>query len=66
MSEDTICTHIYEELLPSNAIIQYLCPRFRLAFSPALYKFIVRASWAWIHSCTGFKSNPVLTILIVE
>ena len=29
-----------------NAIIQALGSRFRLAFSPALYKFIVWATWA--------------------
>ena len=43
------------------AKIQYLGPRFRLAFSPTLYKFIVWATWAWIHSCSGFKLNLVLT-----
>ena len=43
------------------------CPRilFRLAFSPTLYKFIVWATWVWIHSCSGFKSNLVLTVLII-
>ena len=52
------------KLFTSNAIIQDLGPRFRLAFSPTLYKFIVWASWAWVHSCSGFKSNLVLTIYI--
>ena len=45
-----------------NTIYQYLYPRFRLAFSPTLYKFIVRAFWAWVHSCSGFKSKLALTI----
>ena len=44
--------------------IQYLSPRFRLAFSPALYKFIVWASWTWIHHYFGFKTNLVLTTVI--
>ena len=48
-------------LFPFNTIYQYLYPRFRLAFSPTLYKFIVRAFWAWVHSCSGFKSKLVLT-----
>ena len=34
--------YVYNPFL-LKAIIQYLCPRFKLAFSPALYKFIVRA-----------------------
>ena len=51
-------------LFPSNAIIQDLGPRFRLAFYPALYKFIVRALWVLIHSCFGSKPNLVLTIYI--
>ena len=50
------------QLFPFNTIIQDLGPRFRLAFSLALYKFIVWATWAWIHSCSGFKSNLVLTV----
>ena len=37
-------------------------PRISLAFFPALYKFIVWATWTWIHSRFGFKSNLVLTI----
>ena len=32
------------------------------SFFPALYKFIVWATWAWIRSRFGFKSNLVLTI----
>ena len=51
------------QLWPFNAKIQDLGPRFRLAFSPTLYKFIVWATWAQIHSCSGFKSNPVLISL---
>ena len=40
----------------------FLYPRiFRLALSPTLYKFIVRAFWAWAHSCFGFESKLVLT-----
>ena len=65
MSEDIFYIDICVKLFPSNAIIQYLYPRFRLAFSPALYKFIVRALWAWVHSYSGFKSNLVLTIVNV-
>ena len=42
------------QFFPSDAIIQHLGLRFRLAFCPTLYKFIVRASWAWIHSYFGF------------
>ena len=45
--------------------IQYLSPKFRLAFSPALYKFIILATWTWIHHYFGFKSNLVLTSSIV-
>ena len=51
------------KLFPFNAIYQYLYPRFRLAFSPTLYKFIVRTFWAWVHSCSEFKSKLVLTRL---
>ena len=36
-------------------------PKIRLAFFPALYKFIVWATWALIHSRFGFKSNLVPT-----
>ena len=50
------------QLQPLYAKIQYFGPRFRLAFSPALYKFIIWATWAWIHSYSGFKSNLVLTV----
>ena len=39
-------------------------PRIRLAFFPALYKFIVWATWAWIHSRFGRPSNLVLTYII--
>ena len=46
-----------------NTIYQYLYPRFRLVFSPTFYKFIVWAFWAWVHSCSGFKSKLVITIL---
>ena len=49
-----------------NAIYQYLYPRFKLAFSPTLYKFIIRVFWAWVHSCSGFKSKLVLTNVIVQ
>ena len=55
-------TDIDVQFFPSDAIIQHLDLRFRLAFYPTLYKFIVQASWAWIHSCFGFKLNLVLTI----
>ena len=54
-------TDIDVQFFPFDAIIQHLGLRFRLAFYPTLYKFIVRASWAWIHSCFGFKLNLVLT-----
>ena len=47
-------TEIDVQFLPSDVIIQHLGLRFRLAFYPTLYKFIVGASWAWIHSCFGF------------
>ena len=53
---------VHVQFFPFNTIFQYLFPRFRLAFSPTLYKFIVRAFWAWVHSYFGFKSKPVLTI----
>ena len=53
-----VCMHVW--LFPFNTVYQYLYPRFRLAFSPALYKFIVRAFWVWVHSCSGFKSKLVL------
>ena len=46
-----------------NTIDQYLFPRFRLTSSPTLYKFIVWAFWAWVHSYFGFKPKPVLTII---
>ena len=52
---------VHVQLFPFNTIFQYLFPRFRLAFSPILYKFIVRAFWAWVHSYFGFKSKPFLT-----
>ena len=54
------------QLFPLNAIYQYLYLRFRLVFSPTLYKFIVWAFWAWVHSCSGFKSKLVLTILTIH
>ena len=57
---------VHVQLFPFNTIFQYLFPRFKLAFSPTLYKFIVRAFWAWVHSYFGFKSKPVLTILILK
>ena len=50
-------------LFPFNIVYQYLYPRSRLAFSPTLYKFIIRAFWAWVHSCFGFKPKLVLTII---
>ena len=53
---------VHVQLFPFSTIFQYLFPRFRLAFSPTFYKFIVRAFWAWVHSYFGFKSKPVLTI----
>ena len=52
---------VHVQLFPFNTIFQYLFPRFRLAFSPTLYKFIVRAFWSWVHFYFGFKSKPVLT-----
>ena len=52
---------VHEYLFPFNTINQYLFPIFRLAFSPILYKFIIRAFWAWAHSCFGFESKLVLT-----
>ena len=45
--------------------IQYLSPRFRLAFSPALYKFIVWVIWTQIHPYSGSKSNLVLAKIII-
>ena len=59
-------TDIDVQFLPSDTIIQHLGLRFRLAFYPTLYKFIVRASWAWIHSCFGFKLNLVFTTYNVK
>ena len=53
---------VHMQLFPFNTIFQYLFPGFILPFSPTLYKFIVRAFWAWVHSYFGFKSKPVLTI----
>ena len=58
-----VCMHVW--LFPFNTIYQYLYSRFGLAFSPTLYKFIVRAFWAWVHSCSGFKSKLVLTLNIL-
>ena len=55
---------VHVQLFLFNTIFQYLFPRFRLVFSPTLYKFIIRAFWAWVHSYFGFKSKPVLTIAI--
>ena len=55
-----VCMHLW--LFSFNTVYQYLYPRFRLAFSPTLYKFIVWTFWAWVHSCSGFKSKLVLTI----
>ena len=37
---------VHVQLFPFNTIFQYLFSRFRLVFSPTLYKFIVRAFWA--------------------
>ena len=54
---------VHMQLFTFNTIFQYLFPRFRLAFSPTLYKFIIRAFWAWVHSYFRFKSKPVLTLL---
>ena len=45
-SKNTFFTKIDVQFLPSDAIIQHLGLRFRLAFYPTLYKFIVGASWA--------------------
>ena len=58
-----VCIHVW--LFPFNTIYQYLYPRFRLAFSPTLYKFIIQAFWAWVHSYYGFKSKLVLTIGVI-
>ena len=52
---------MHVRLFPFNTVYQYLYPRFRLAFFPTLYKFIVRA---WVHSCSRFKLKLVLTITI--
>ena len=54
---------VYVQLFPFNTIFQYLFPKFRLAFSLTLYKFIVWAFWVWLHSYFGFKSKPVLTTI---
>ena len=32
---------VHAQLFPFNTIFQYIFPRFKLAFSPILYKFIV-------------------------
>ena len=53
---------VHVQLFSFNTIFQSLFPRFRLAFFPTLYKFIVRAFWAWVHSYFGFKPKLVLTI----
>ena len=52
---------------PLNTNNQYLFSRFRLAFSPTLYKFIVRACWAWVHSCFGVrvKISPYINYLLL-
>ena len=55
---------VHAQLFPFNTIFQYLFPRFRLAFFPTLYKFIVRTFWAWVHSRFGFESKLVLTVSI--
>ena len=53
---------VHVQLFPFiNTIFQYLFLRFRLTFSPTLYKFIVRVFWAWVHSYFGFKSKSALT-----
>ena len=57
--------YVRVQLFLFNTINQYLYPGFRLTFSPALYKFIVRAFWAWVHSCSGFKSNLVPTYIYI-
>ena len=57
------CVRVY--LFPFNTIYKYLYPRFRLVFSPTLYKFIIRTFWAWVHSCSGFKSKLVLTYIYI-
>ena len=47
-------------LFPLNTNNRYLFSRVSLAFSPTLYKFIIRAYWAWVHSCFGVrvKTSP--------
>ena len=59
-----VFVHVY--LFPFNTINQYLFPIFRLTFSPTLYKFIIRAFWAWAHSCFGFESKMVLTFIELD
>ena len=52
---------VHVQLFSFNTIFQYLFLRFRLVFSPTLYKFIVQTFWTWVHSYFGFKSKSVLT-----
>ena len=56
---------VHAQLFPFNTIFQYLFPRFKLAFSPILYKFIV---WAFCLSPFLFwvqvKTSPYRYIFI--
>ena len=48
---------LHVQFLPLNTDNRYLFSRFRLAFSPTFYKFIVRACYAWVHSCFGVRAK---------
>ena len=54
---------LHVQLLPLNTNNRYLFSRFKLAFSPTFYKFIVRACWAWVHSYFGVraKTSPYIS-----
>ena len=58
---------LHMQFLPLNTNNRYLFSRFRLAFLPTLYKFIVRAYWAWVYSCFGVrvKTSPYTTIFAI-
>ena len=58
---------VHAQLFPFNTIFQYLFSRFRLAFSPTLYKFIV---WAFCLSPFLFwvqaKTSPYNIYIVLK
>ena len=57
-------TLLHVQLFPLNTNNRYLFSRFKLAFFPTFYKFIVRACWTWVHSRFGVrvKTSPYTTL----